>query len=63
MYGRGGHPGHVTHMSRANFRSPYPWSLALIDRAVSEAKMFEIVDGRHTGHGYTLSSPGERAAQ
>ena len=24
IYGRGDHTGHVTHMSRTNFRSPYP---------------------------------------
>ena len=24
IYGRGGHLGHVTHMPRTNFRSPYP---------------------------------------
>ena len=23
IYGRGGHLGHVTHMPRTNFRSPY----------------------------------------
>ena len=27
IYGRGGHLGHVTRMSRSNFRSPYPWML------------------------------------
>ena len=26
-YGRGGHLGHVTRISRSNFRSPYPWML------------------------------------
>ena len=25
--GRGGHRGHVTRLSRSNFRSPYPWML------------------------------------
>ena len=25
--GRGGHLGHVTRISRSNFRSPYPWLL------------------------------------
>ena len=25
IYGRGGHLGHVTQISRTNFRSPYPW--------------------------------------
>ena len=24
IYGRGGHLGHVTHMPRTKFRSPYP---------------------------------------
>ena len=24
IYGRGGHLGHVTHMLRTRFRSPYP---------------------------------------
>ena len=27
IYGRGGHLGHVTQMSRTNFRSPDPWRL------------------------------------
>ena len=25
IYGRGGHLGHVTQISRTNFRSPYTW--------------------------------------
>ena len=25
--GRGSHLGHVTRISRSNFRSPYPWML------------------------------------
>ena len=24
LYGRGGHPGHVTQMPRTKYRSPYP---------------------------------------
>ena len=27
IYGRGGHLGHVTWISRANFRLPFPWML------------------------------------
>ena len=27
IYGRGGHFGHVTRISRSNFRSPFPWML------------------------------------
>ena len=27
IYGHGGHLGHVTQMSRTNFRSPDPWRL------------------------------------
>ena len=27
IYGRGGHLGHVTWISRPNFRLPYPWML------------------------------------
>ena len=27
IYGRGGHLGHVTQISRSNFSSPYPWML------------------------------------
>ena len=27
IYGRGGHLGHVTWISRSNFRLPYPWML------------------------------------
>ena len=51
IYGRGGHLGHVTQMPRTNFRSPYPrrlQNLALIGQAVSEKKMFEIVDDGRT---------------
>ena len=27
IYGRGGHLGHVTQISRSNVHSPYPWML------------------------------------
>ena len=27
IYGHGGHLGHVTWISRSNFRSPFPWML------------------------------------
>ena len=27
IVGHGGHLGHVTQISRSNFRSPYPWTL------------------------------------
>ena len=36
IYGRSGHLGHVTQMSRTNFRSPYPMRLHIkfcFDRA------------------------------
>ena len=36
MYERGGHLGHVTHIPRTNFRSPYPRRLHIkfgFDRA------------------------------
>ena len=58
MYGSGGHLGYVTQMPRTNFRSPTQGSkqnLTLIGQAVSEEKMFEIVDGRTTDHGYSKS--------
>ena len=29
IYGLGGHLGHVTHMPRTNFRSPYPSRLQI----------------------------------
>ena len=29
IYGRGGHPGHVTQMPRTKFRSPYPRRLRI----------------------------------
>ena len=29
IYGRGGHLGHVTHMPRTNFHSPYPRRLRI----------------------------------
>ena len=53
IYERGGHLGHVNQMSRIYFRPPtqigstqnLPW----IDQAVSEKKIFEILDdGRKT---------------
>ena len=48
IYGRGSHLGHMTQMPRTNFCSPYTRRLHIkfgFDRqAVSEKKMFEIVD-------------------
>ena len=54
--GRGGHLGHDPHASEQTFVPPTKWgstkNLALIGRAVSEKKMFEIVDvGRRTDAG------------
>ena len=46
IYGRGGHLGNVSQMARTNFRSPQ--NLDLICQAVSQKKMFDIVDGRRT---------------
>ena len=37
----------------------FMYNLALTGRAVSEEKIFEIVDGRTSEHGYTVSSPRE----
>ena len=52
IYGHGGHLGHVTWTIYINFRSPFLRMLhmkfALIGPAVSEEKIFEIVDGRRT---------------
>ena len=48
IYGRGGHLCPVTWIIYINFRSPFQrrlhLNLALIGQAVSEEKMFEIVD-------------------
>ena len=48
IYGRGSHLSHVTWTIYINFRSPFQRrlhiNLALIGQAVSEEKMFEIVD-------------------
>ena len=48
-----------------NLRYTYPWrchtKFSLIGQAVLE-KMFEIVNGRTTGDGYTISSPCEPLA-
>ena len=48
LYGHGGHLGHVTWTIYINFGFPFPmrfiYNLTLIDQAVSEEKMFEIVD-------------------
>ena len=56
IYGRGGHLGHVTQMSRKKLSFPptqggSTQNLTLIGQAVLEKKMFEIVyddDGRRT---------------
>ena len=48
IYGRCGHLSHVTRISRSNFRSPYPWMLHIKCLAVSEKKIFEIVDDGRT---------------
>ena len=58
IYGHGGRLGHVTWTIYINFRSPFPRrlhiKLALLGQAVSEEKMFEIVNGRTTtGDGRT----------
>ena len=54
IYGRRGHLGHVAKMPRTNFVPPtYGGStqtLALIDKAVSEEKMLEIVNERTDTH-------------
>ena len=47
IYGRGGHLGYATQMPRTKYRSPYPRRLLIkfgFGPAVSEKKMFEIVD-------------------
>ena len=53
IYGHGGHLGHVTWTIYIIFRSPFPRrlhiNLALIGQAVSEEKMFEIVDDDDNG--------------
>ena len=46
IYERGGHLGHVTWISRSNFRYPFQWMLhiknfTLIGLVVSEKKIFE----------------------
>ena len=52
VYGHGGHLGHVTWTIYMKFRSPFlgmlhmKFGFAMIGRAVSEEKIFEIVDGR-----------------
>ena len=50
IYGRGGHPGHMTKTIWINFRSPilYNTCMCSIGPVVSEEKMFENVDGRRT---------------
>ena len=52
IYGHGGHLGHVTWTIYINFRSSFlrmlHMKLALIEPAVSDEKIFEIVDGRRT---------------
>ena len=49
IYGHGGHLGHVTWAIYTNFCSPFQRRPhAFIGQAVSEEKMFEIVDGRTT---------------
>ena len=56
IYGHGGRLGHVTHMPGTNFSSPYPTRLHIkfgFGLAVSEEKMFKIVDARRTTDGRT----------
>ena len=56
IYGRDGRLGHVTHMPRTNFSSPYPRRLHIkfgFGQAVSEEKMIEIVDDGQTTDGRT----------
>ena len=68
LKGDGGHLGHVTHMQRTNFHSPYPWKWLLLAKWFWR-RCLKIVDGRTTTdgrtpeHGYTISSPSEPAAQ
>ena len=70
IYGRGGHLGHVTQMPRKNIVPPTQGgstsNLALINKAVSEKKIFEHcerrrrttpTDGRTPDHEYPISSP------
>ena len=45
VYGRGGHLGHVTKISQTKFQCHYPGRL----QAVSEKKIFEIVDDDDDG--------------
>ena len=73
IYGRGGHLGHVTHMPRTNFRSPYPsrlkikfgfdWASGFWEEDVWNClRRRRTDDGRTTDgltpdHGYPISSP------
>ena len=65
IYGQGGHLGHLTCTIYINLRSPF-LRLALIGQAVSEEKIFEIVDdgrttdGRTPEHGHLISTPFDR---
>ena len=57
MSERGGHLGHMIKIPQTKFHSPYPWmlhtNLAFIGQAVSEKKIFEIVDDGRTDDGRT----------
>ena len=66
IYGSGGHLGHVTQMPQTNFRSHYQRRLHIkfgFDWASGFGGEDLRTDGRTTDHGYTMSSPGEPAAQ
>ena len=66
IYGHGGHLGHVTQMSRTNFRSPDRWRLHMkfgFDWPTILERSLKMVDkrttddeGRMTEHAYTVSS-------
>ena len=70
IYGSGGHFGHVTQMSRTNFRSPYPRRLHIkfdFDRACGfrEEDVLKLwkttydgrTDGRRSMGIHSISSP------
>ena len=75
IFGRGGHLGHVTWISRSNLKCHYPRRLHIkfqLDRPSGfreEDHGFEIVDdgrttdGRMPDHGHPISSPCEPSAQ
>ena len=60
IHGRGGHLGHVSWISRSNFRLPYPWMLHIKfhfdwPSSFREEDLQKSVYGQQTGEGQEMT--------